>query len=317
MSSPTQLEMYELMLTLRRMDEVLCEALYFHSVVGEEAVPVGTFLALEEEDWGAPHNRGAEIVFAMRGQTLTETFAQHIPSRRSWSRGKAPSHCGDPQAQFVPWVTGTIGTHIGIAAGTAHAQKLSGDGNITICSFGDGAVHTSMFHGALNFAAVHQLPIVFVCQNNNFTISLPVERATANTSLFQRAIGYGMPSERVDGNDVEAVYAAVCSARDRARRGLGPTLIEAKTYRMHGHIEVDPARYRPQEEVEAWAAKDPLDHTAAKLKAAGVDLDALDTRITAEVREAYDAAALHRDESSDISEDDLDLDRVYAVKEAI
>jgi pyruvate dehydrogenase E1 component alpha subunit len=281
--------MHRLMCLLRRFDAKLEQVVYFHSAAGEEAVPVGTFYGLPDTDWEAPQYRGAEIVFHMRGAPLKEVAAQFKGRTTSWSGGLAPAHCGDPSRNFVPWVTGGIGTHIGVATGRAFAQKLDGEGRVTVCSFGDGAVNTSSFHGALNFASVHRLPIVFVCQNNGFALSASVDRSHGNPRISERGPAYGMEGVAVDGNDVAALNAAVRERVERAREGAGPALIEAQTYRMHGHIELDKAPYREPGDLEKWGERDPIAISRVAIEAAGGEVSSLEQAVDAEVEEAFAA----------------------------
>lgn len=285
-----RLEMHGLMWLLRQFDAKLEQAVYFHSAAGEEAVPVGTFYGIDAADWAAPQYRGAEVVFYMRGAPLEEVAAQFLGRTTSWSGGIAPAHCGDPERNFIPWVTGGIGTHIGVATGRAFAQKLDGDGGVTICSFGDGAVNTSSFHGAVNFASIHRLPIVFVCQNNGFALSAAVSRSHGNPRIAERGPAYGIEGVTVDGNDVAALNAAVRERVERAREGGGPTLIDAETYRMHGHIELDPAPYREPGDLERWAARDPLALSRAAIEAEGGDVGPVEREAEAAVEAAFAAA---------------------------
>jgi TPP-dependent pyruvate/acetoin dehydrogenase alpha subunit len=284
-----RLELHRLMFLLREFDAMLEQAVYFHSAAGEEAVPVGTFFGIADDDWAAPQYRGAEVVFYMRGAPLEQVAAQFKGRATSWSGGRAPAHCGDPERRFIPWVTGGIGTHIGVATGRAFAQKLDGDGGVTICSFGDGAVNSSSFHGAVNFAAIHRLPIVFVCQNNGFALSASVARSHGNPRIAERAPAYGIEGLAVDGNDVAALNVAVRERVELAREGGGPSLIEAQTYRMHGHIELDQAPYREAGDLERWAARDPLLISRAAIEAAGGEVETLEREAAAAVEAAFAA----------------------------
>lgn len=284
-----RLEMHRLMFLLREFDAKLEQVVYFHSAAGEEAVPVGAFHGLGEDDWAAPQYRGAQIVFHMRGAPLRQVAAQFKGRATGWSGGIAPAHCGDPGRKLVPWVTGGIGTHIGVATGRALAQKLDDDGGVTVCSFGDGAVNTSSFHGALNFASIHQLPIVFVCQNNGFALSAAVARSHGNPKIAERGAAYGIEGIAVDGNDVAALNVAVGERVERARAGGGPALIEARTYRMHGHIELDEARYRDPGDLERWSARDPLAISRAAIEAEGGDVATVEEEATAAVEAAFEA----------------------------
>jgi TPP-dependent pyruvate/acetoin dehydrogenase alpha subunit len=160
---------------------------------------------------------------------------------------------------------GIVGGSIGAGTGAALAAQLSGDGTVAVSFFGDGAVNQAYFHECLNFAGVRKLPIVYACENNLYGEWTPMVKVTAGGRITPRAAGYGIPSVEVDGNDVLAVREAAREAISRARAGDGPTLMECLTYRHKGHSRVDPGRYRPKEEVEAWLARDPLPRLAERL----------------------------------------------------
>jgi pyruvate dehydrogenase E1 component alpha subunit len=164
-----------------------------------------------------------------------------------------------------------VGAHLPIAAGAAWSAKLRGSGQVAVAFFGDGATNIGAFHEALNLAAVWKLPVLFVCENNFYMEYTPIASVTAVPNpAADRAGGYGLPAEIIDGNDVSTVYDAVARAAAWARSGEGPTVIEAQTYRHFGHSRADPAKYRPAEEVQRWLQRDPLDVTKGKLAALGV-----------------------------------------------
>jgi TPP-dependent pyruvate/acetoin dehydrogenase alpha subunit len=178
-----------------------------------------------------------------------------------------------------------VGAHLPIATGFALAAKLSGDDAVCLCMFGDGTVNIGAFHEAMNLAAIWKLPVIFLCENNLYGEYSPVARTTPIERLVDRAAAYAMPGERVDGNDVEAVFAAVSAAVARARAGDGPTLLEAMTYRHKGHSRSDPGTYRPQEEVDAWLARDPIPALERKLVDRGVPAEQVgEARAAAEAR---------------------------------
>jgi TPP-dependent pyruvate/acetoin dehydrogenase alpha subunit len=187
-----------------------------------------------------------------------------------------------------------VGAHLPIACGAAWSAKLRGTSQVAVAFFGDGATNIGAFHEALNLAAVWRLPVLFVCENNLYMEYTSIKTVTAVAQpAAGRAPAYQLPAEVIDGNDVVAVRQAVASAAARARAGDGPTVIEALTYRHHGHSRTDPGKYRPQEEVDAWLKRDPLLVLAERLRDRGVDqpaIDALDTRAREQVAAAVEAA---------------------------
>jgi acetoin:2,6-dichlorophenolindophenol oxidoreductase subunit alpha len=204
-----------------------------------------------------------------------------------------------------------VGAHLPIACGLGWAQRLRGDGAVTVCFFGDGATNIGAFHETLNLAAIWKLPAIFVIENNHYGEYSPLASTTPITRLADRAAGYGMPGEYVDGNDVVAVRAVARTAVRRARAGDGPTLIEADTYRQQGHSRSDPGAYRPDGELEHWLARDPIDRLAdAMLAGRRYDASTVDT-IRAEVAEAT-SAALARAMSWPAPDPAARFDNVYA-----
>jgi pyruvate dehydrogenase E1 component alpha subunit len=163
-----------------------------------------------------------------------------------------------------------IGAHLPIAAGAAWSAQYRGTGQVAVCFFGDGTTNIGAFHEALNFAVVWKLPVVFVCENNVYGFSTHYRRVMVREDIADRAAGYGMPGEVVDGMDAAAVYAEAGKAVERARAGKGPTLLECKTYRFMGHSRFEPSSYRTREELEEWKQRDPLPLMAARLRGLGV-----------------------------------------------
>ena len=183
-----------------------------------------------------------------------------------------------------------VGAHLPIALGAAWSAQYRESGQVAVCFFGDGTTNIGAFHEALNMAAVWKAPVVFVCENNQYMEYTPIGDVTAvEHPAADRAAAYGLESIVVDGNDVDAVFAVARSAIERARAGDGPSLIEAVTYRHGGHSRADPGTYRPDDEVAAWKARDPIPTYRARLEAAGVDAAELDA-IEAETRDAVAAA---------------------------
>jgi acetoin:2,6-dichlorophenolindophenol oxidoreductase subunit alpha len=229
----------------------------FYSGVGQEATEVGTSYSLREDDWIAPSHRDwtANIV---KGAPLKFCFAQLFAKATSPDRGRSsPAHMGYPTLHVITPASSIAG-QLNVGTGVALGIKKLGQDAVVVAYFGDGATSFGGFHEALNFAGVHKLPVIYVNQNNLWAESVPLRLQTALTNLSDRAKAYGFPGISIDGNDILAVYDAAQTAIARARRGQGPTLLECKTYRWYGHSEIDPAKYRVKEEVEAWKKRDPL-----------------------------------------------------------
>ncbi len=263
---------------------------------GQEACQVAASLVLGESDWLFPTYRDSVAVIA-RGVRPADAM---VLLKGDWHSGYDPAeHRVAPQAT-------PLATQLLHAVGFAYAAKRRGEDTVVLALCGDGATSEGDFHEALNFAAVFHVPVVFFVQNNEFAISVPLSRQTAAPSLAHKAIGYGMPGERVDGNDVAAVLAVLGGAIDRARSGGGPTLVEAHTYRMQAHTNADDdTRYREREEVQAWIARDPLTRLRAHLTDADLLDEAAEEQIAAGAEEIAAAlrAALNAD--SDLDPEDL------------
>src|SRR5829696_2615509 len=228
-----------------------------HLCIGQEAVAVGGCAPLRTTDAMLCTYRGHGAVLAM-GAPLDRTFAEILGKEQGLCRGKGGSmHLTDVSVgAFGSFAI--VGAHLPIATGFGLAARYAGSDDVSLCFFGDGTVNIGAFHEAMNLAAIWKLPTIFVCENNLYGEYSPVARTTPLEELVRRADAYAMPGVRVDGNDVRAVRATVSEAVDRARAGDGPTFIEALTYRHKGHSRTDPGTYRPQEEVDAWLARDPI-----------------------------------------------------------
>lgn len=229
----------------------------FYSGVGQEAAEVGAAYSLREDDWIAPSHRDwtSNII---KGAPLNLCFAQLFGKVTSPDRGKStPAHMGYPPIHTITPASSIAG-QLAVGTGVAFGLKKLRRDTVVVSFFGDGATSLGGFHEALNFAGVHKLPIIYVCQNNLWAESVPLRLQTALKDLADRAKAYGFPGISLDGNDVMAVYDAATKAIARARAGEGPTFLECKTYRWYGHSEIDPAKYRMKEEVEAWKKRDPL-----------------------------------------------------------
>ncbi|QNP64269.1 pyruvate dehydrogenase (acetyl-transferring) E1 component subunit alpha [Streptomyces genisteinicus] len=221
----------------------------YPSSTGQEACEVAAAMALETRDWLFPSYRDTLAAVA-RGLDPVQALTL---LRGDWHTGY------DPHEHRIAPLCTPLATQLPHAVGLAHAARLKGDDVVALAMVGDGGTSEGDFHEALNFAAVWQAPTVFLVQNNGFAISVPLAKQTAAPSLAHKAVGYGMPGRLVDGNDAAAVHEVLTEAVERARRGGGPTLIEAVTYRMDAHTNADDAtRYRGASEVETWRAHDPI-----------------------------------------------------------
>jgi 2-oxoisovalerate dehydrogenase E1 component alpha subunit len=270
--------LYELMVVTRDLDGEFVnlqrqgELALFASCRGQEAAQIGATASLRKTDWLFPQYR--EIgAFLLRGITPAQMGAV-------W-RGKWHGGLGFTEKCCAP-ISIQIGTHGLHAVGAAMGAQRLGEDSVTLAFLGDGATSEGDAHEALNFAAVFKAPCVFFIQNNQWAISTPVSLQMAAPSIAHRAIGYGMPGIRVDGNDVLACYAVTAEAAQRARDGGGPTLIEAITYRMGPHTTSDdPTRYRSADEVDYWSARDPIARYRTYLQSAGVWTERLEERVAA------------------------------------
>ena len=243
---------------------------FYGTAKGQEGATLGPGAAFEARDWLVPALREGAVAL-WRGMPLDAYIAQCFGNDADPTRGRQmPCHYSDRAAHYVS-LSSPIGTQIGHAAGVARAVQIKGDDVVVGGWLGDGATSSNDFHAGLNFAGVWKAPAVFVCQNNQWAISVPVGAQTASETIAVKAEAYGMPGLRVDGNDVLACYVAVRAAVDRARRGEGPTLVECLTYRMGGHSSSDdPTKYRDEGEAKAWEARDPLLRHRKWLTAEGV-----------------------------------------------
>jgi pyruvate dehydrogenase E1 component alpha subunit/2-oxoisovalerate dehydrogenase E1 component alpha subunit len=255
---------YRFMVLLRRLDERMLSLQrqgrigFYGSAYGQEAATLASAAALEPHDWIFPGLREASAML-LRGYPLVPYLAQLLGNVGDPTKGRQmPSHQAGRSVNQVSW-SSVIGTQLPQAVGAAYAAKLRGDRTVVLAYLGDGATSSAAFNEALELAARLSVPVVFACQNNHWSISVPLSRQTAVTELWRKGKGYGVPSERVDGNEVEAVYLATRAAAARAREGQGPTFLELVTYRLGAHsTSDDPTRYRDPKEVERWLTRDPL-----------------------------------------------------------
>lgn len=265
---------------------------FYGTCTGQEAVPVALGFALQASDWVFPALRESSVLL-VRGFSLETYLAQVFGNEGDALKGRQmPSHMSGRAANVVSW-SSCIGTQLTHAVGAAWAAKLRGDSMVSAACLGDGATSSADFHSALNFAQVFRVPCVFVCQNNQWAISTPASRQSSARSFAERALAYAMPSERLDGNDVCALYSAFQRAIERARAGEGPTFFECVTYRVGPHsTSDDPTLYRSEAEVAEWRLRDPIARLSQQLQAEGT-LDTerargLDQELQAELERALE-----------------------------
>ncbi|HAA80615.1 MAG TPA: pyruvate dehydrogenase (acetyl-transferring) E1 component subunit alpha, partial [Thermoanaerobacter sp.] len=284
------------MVKIRKFEEKVAELFaqgkvlgFVHLYIGEEATAVGVCENLEDKDYITSTHRGHGHLIA-KGGDLKYMMAELYGKETGYCKGKGGSmHIADA-TKGILGANGIVGGGFPIAAGAALSAKMRGTDQVAVCFFGDGASNQSTFHEALNIASIWKLPVVFVCENNLYGISMRQDKHQAIKDVADRAIGYGIPGVTVDGNDVLAVYEVAKEAINRARSGAGPTLVECKTYRYRGHFEGDPTIYRSKEEVEEWLAKDPIlrlsKHILDNDVATEKELKDIEARIVEEVEEA-------------------------------
>jgi 2-oxoisovalerate dehydrogenase E1 component len=298
MDAPALLELYRRMLVIRGFEERIAACYrdgevpgFVHLSIGQESSAVGACWELGPSDVITSTHRGHGHCLA-KGMAPSAMFAELLAKDAGSNRGRGGSmHVADPRLG-VFGANGIVAAGLPIAVGAATASQLRADGTVAIAFFGDGAVAQGAFHEAVNLAAVWRAPVVFFCENNGYAEFSPASTQHAAT-LKKRAKGYGVRHVPVDGNDVVAVVTVMRDILDGVRAGEGPVIVEATTYRWHGHYEGDPQRYRTTEEVEQWTARDPLVIHAARLRDAGITVDALDElaeSVHRELDEALDAA---------------------------
>jgi len=275
-----------------------------HLSAGQEAVPVGAVSALRDDDVITSTHRGHGHCHA-RGAALTcdaESRQVHLNLMMAELCGRATGYCGGRGGSMHIadvekgnlGATGIVGGNIPVATGAGLAKKMTGSDQVILCFFGDGASNTGNFHESLNMAALWDLPVVYLIENNLYGMSVPIKSAAAKLDIADRGCAYGIPGEVVDGMDVLAVREAVGRALERARNGDGPTLIECQTYRWYGHSRSDPRKYRTKEEEAAWRERDPVRIFPARLVEAGIateaEVDEIEERAEAEIEAATEFA---------------------------
>jgi acetoin:2,6-dichlorophenolindophenol oxidoreductase subunit alpha len=296
MDEATALGLYQTMTRIRQFEK-RAHDLFLQNLVkgtthlgtGQEAVAAGVAAAMRPDDYTFVTYRGHNHVLA-RGTAMTPVMAELLGRENGLMSGKGGSMHLLDVSKGVLGSYAIVGAQLVIANGAAWSAQYRGTGQVTVCFFGDGATNIGAFHEALNLAAVWALPVVFICENNQYMEYTAIETVTAvKQPAADRASAYGLAPQIVDGNDVEAVYAMASGAIEKARQGGGPSLIEALTYRHGGHSRADPAKYRPAEEVAEWLARDPIPAYRQILVSRGVDEAVLD-KVDAEAKAAVDLA---------------------------
>jgi acetoin:2,6-dichlorophenolindophenol oxidoreductase subunit alpha len=271
------LDLYEQMVVIRRTEQAAHDLFLSglvkgttHLAAGHEAVAVGASAALRPDDYVFATYRGHHHAMA-RGATAEECLAELMSKATGLCKAKGGSMHLTKADRGMLGSYAIVGSHLPMAVGAAWSASLRGTEQIAVAFFGDGATNIGAFHEALNLAAVWRLPVLFICENNLYMEYTPIASVTAvSNPAADRAPAYGIPAEVIDGNDVVGVHDAVAAAADRARRGGGPTIIEALTYRHFGHSRADPATYRPEGELQSWLERDPLELARMRLDELGV-----------------------------------------------
>jgi acetoin:2,6-dichlorophenolindophenol oxidoreductase subunit alpha len=261
--------------------------------IGQEAIIVGTCFGLRREDFICPLHRDLGS-FLMKGVEPRAMMSQMFGKATGLSKGRDSALHSGVNELGIFGNTSMLGANLPVAAGLALTFKMEKTDNVVVAYFGEGASNVGDFHEALNFAGVQHLPIVFVCENNLYAYSVPVEKSMAIDDVADRAESYGFEGVSINGNDVLAVYQSTQGALARARSGGGPTLIECKTYRWHGHSEHDKAFYRTDEELAMWKSRDPIPTFTTFLQARNVlteeNLKAMDERVKSTIDDAVEFA---------------------------
>jgi len=295
-----RLRMYRTMLECRRFEQRTHELFLAglvrgttHLGIGQEAVAAGFAAAMRDDDWTFCTYRGHNHTLA-RGTPMGPVLLELVGKRGALMGGKGGSMHLTSVEHGVMGSYAIVGAHLPIAVGAAWSSQYRGSGQVAVCFFGDGTTNIGAFHEALNLAAVWKAPVVFVCENNQYMEYTAIGSVTAVARpAADRASAYGLEPLVVDGNDVEAVYGMARRVVDRARAGEGPSLVEAVTYRHGGHSRADPGAYRPEEEVKAWLARDPIPAQRQRLLDAGVEestLAGIEGEVEAAIGEAEKVA---------------------------
>ncbi len=299
--------LYRQMLAIRRLEEACAKAYsvgkiggFLHLIIGQEAVCTGAIAAIGKDDYVVATYREHGHAYA-KGVAARPILAELYGKKTGLVKGLGGSmHLFDKATNFLGGY-GIVGGHVPIAAGAAFASKYRGDGRVVLCFFGEGSSTIGGFAEGIALAALWKLPVVFICENNQYSMGTPIYRSLAVEDVSLRAIGHGMARDRFDGDDVIKVKRRIAEAVERARTTGEPTLVEVVTYRFRGHSMSDPGLYRTKEEVEEWKRRDPLPGTREKLLALGM-LEADLVSLEADVKAEIDDAVKFADESAPADE---------------
>ena len=276
--------------------------------IGQEAIIVGTCYALRKEDFICPLHRDLGS-FLMKGVSPREMMGQMFAKETGLSKGRDSALHSGVNELGIFGNTSMLGANLPVAAGLGLTFKMEKTDNVVVAYFGEGASNTGDFHEALNIAGVQHLPILFICENNQYAYSVPLEKSMAIDDVADRAEGYGFDGVAINGNDVLAVYQATQGALARARGGQGPTLIECKTYRWHGHSEHDKAFYRTNEELAMWKSRDPIPTFTTYLKGLHILTDEVikstEERVASTIDDAVEFATTSPDPKAEDAITDL------------
>ncbi len=292
----TRLRMYRLQVEIRAFEKRAYDLFMqnlvkgtSHLSLGQEAIAAGFAVVMRPDDWTFATYRGHAHTLA-RGTPMAPVMAELLGRAGGLMAGKGGSMHLTSVEHGVMGSYAIVGAHLTVANGAAWSAQLRGTSQVAVCFFGDGTTNIGAFHEALNLAVIWSLPVVFVCENNLWMEYTPIGSVTAVSSpAADRAAAYGLPAVIVDGNDADAVLEVASAALDKARNGGGPSLIEAVTYRHGGHSRADPAKYRPEDEVSSWLARDPIPMYRERLLGLMIEESVLDG-IEADVRRAVDEA---------------------------
>ncbi len=296
MDTKLLLTMYEKALTIRLFEKAAIAQYrigniygYLHPYLGEEGVAVGAISALRPDDYIVSTHRGHGHAIA-KGHDISLMMAELFGKATGYCKGRGGSMHVANLAQYNLGANGIVGGGIPIAAGAGMAIKQKKTDQVVMGFFSDGAVNNGVFHESMNLAAIYSLPVVYILENNHYAAATPYQHTNRQEDLSIYANGYGIPGLTIDGNDAVGVYVAAMKAVNHAREGLGPTLIECKTYRHQGHHVNDPGAYMPQDEMAAWKAKDPVEilrrHLGSQPSITSEQITAIDQRIEALVDQA-------------------------------
>ncbi|MBM3709293.1 MAG: thiamine pyrophosphate-dependent dehydrogenase E1 component subunit alpha [Actinobacteria bacterium] len=297
-------EMLKTIIKIRRFEEKTIQLYqtakiwgYLHPYIGEEAIAAGACLAIDKSDYIVSTHRGHGHSIA-KGADLNRMMAELLGKVTGYCKGRGGSmHIADTELGMLG-ANGIVGGGIPISVGAGFSCKMEGNGKVVICFFSDGAANNGVFHESLNMSAVFKLPVVYLCENNMYAISMSSCESVSCRDIANRASAYDMPGVIIDGSDPEAVYKAVDTAVKRARKGEGPSLIEAKTYRFGGHHPNDPAEYRDKEEVEYYKTeKDPVTNYKKKLVEEKILSEKEIEKIEVEIKQAVEDSVRYAEQS--------------------